>query len=331
MSLQFFPDEGQNAKGEFELVEQGYQPLDMGVDQRLGFLPWEFISFSLPYRRQDAHKWVRTNGNYRMTVTAGDVRMPDGSTVEMLPYGKYARAALLWMCTQAHITGERTLELGTSYNAFLTHLGIGARSDASQRGGQRKRAVDDCLMQLRALFASTVSVSVIDNTKPAATGVFEVGYRLSHKSALWFDHKQPGDLDSLLPSTVTLSEGLMESITKHHRVVDLRGWKNVQSASKSPLALDVYVWLCARLWNLPARSFVSWEQLHAQFGSNDRLPSFKLSFRKALETALAEYPAARIQEMGADSRSGFRGFLLLKSPPAIAPRAEAGADAKSGD
>lgn len=319
MNLHDVSQDSQTAADEFELIERGYEPLSMGVDQRLGFLPWEFIAFSLPYQRQASDKWVRTNGNYRLTIRAGEVVMPDGSTVELLPYGKYARAALLWMCTQARITGSRTLELGTSYNAFLAQLGIGGRPEGVARGGQSKRNVEACLMQLRALFASTVSVSIIDNERAGVTGVHEMGYRLSHKSALWFDPRQPSGVDSLLPSTVTLSEGLMESIERA-RVVDLRGWKNIQAASKSPLALDVYVWLCARLWNLSRPSYVTWEQLHAQFGSNDSLGSFRQSFRKALAVAQAEYPAARIKEMGRENRSGFRGFLLKRSEPAIAPR-----------
>lgn len=101
--------------------------------------------------------------------------------------------------------------------------------------------------------------------------------------------------------------------------VNLDGWRAIQSASKSPLALDVYVWLCARLHNLKGVGRPTWEQLQAQFGSQTTRKEFVRLFKGALDIALQQYPQARVAER-VDSRGRSLGLELRPSPPAVSPR-----------
>lgn len=88
--------------------------------------------------------------------------------------------------------------------------------------------------------------------------------------------------------------------------------------SKSPLALDIYLWLSSRLGSLNAPLHITWEQLYAQFGSQQQsMDNFKKKFRIALETVKEHYPAANVREMGTGQgkNKGFKGLVLRRSVP----------------
>ena len=292
-------------------------PLD--VYGHHAFLPWEFIHFNLPYRRPTEIVWTRQNSNATLEVVAGRVKQPDGTVDRFVPYGKYARAALLWMCTEAKLTSNPTLELGTSYNEFLHKLGVGARAEGAARGGQGAPTVRNTLAQMRALFAATISVSVDDQDPNGKLHLREFGYRLTAASELWFSHRDATEVDSLLPSTVTLSSELFGSIIERGIPVNLEGWRAIQATSKSPLALDVYVWLCSRMFGLRGVARPTWEQLQQQFGAQTTRKEFVRMFKAALDTALKQYPEARVAER-VDGRGRSLGLELRPSPPAVAPR-----------
>lgn len=308
----------QNLPEQTELEQAREHPADpLGVYDYHAFLPWEFIHFNLPYRRPEEPIWTRTNSNATFEVVAGRVQQPDGSIDRFVPYGKQARAALLWMCTEAKLTGSPVLELGASYNAFLTKLGLGAR--VGSRGGQSAKTVKGTLAQLRSLFAATISVSTDDEDPEGRLQLREFGYRLTSASNLWFSHRDATDVDGLFPSTVTLSGELFGSIIERGIPVNLDGWRAIQATSKSPLALDVYVWLCSRLYGLRGVARPTWAQLQAQFGSQAGPREFKRLFQGALELALKHYPEARVSER-LDARGRSIGLELRPSPPAVSPR-----------
>lgn len=280
------------------------------------YLPWEFIHFNLPYRRPAEVVWTRQNSNLTFEVVAGRVRQPDGSVDRFVPYGKHARAALLWMCTEAKVTNDPVLELGSSYNEFLGKLGFGNGASRGGRGGTTAKAT---LAQLRALFAATISVESDDEDPEGRLHLREFGYRLTSASELWFSHKDATDVETLFPSTVTLSAELFGSILEHGMPVNLDGWRTIQATSKSPLALDVYVWLCARLHNLRGVARPTWDQLQAQFGSQTTRKEFVRLFKGALDIAVQQYTEARVSER-LDARGRSLGLELRPSPPAVSPR-----------
>lgn len=308
----------QNLPEQTELEQAGSHPADpLGVYDYHAFLPWEFIHFNLPYRRPAEPIWTRTNSNVTFEVMAGRVKNPDGTVDRFVPYGKQARAALLWMCTEAKLTNSPVLELGTSYNEFLTKLGMGAR--VGSRGGQSAKTVKGTLAQLRALFAATISMDSDNEYPDGKLRLDDRGYRLAADSQLWFSHRDAADIDTLLPSKVTLSDGLFGSIIERGVPVNMDGWRAIQATSKSPLALDVYVWLCSRLYGLRSVARPTWPQLQAQFGSQSGPREFKRLFQGALDLAVKHYPEARVSER-LDARGRSIGLELRPSRPAVAPR-----------
>lgn len=291
-----------------DLSEDGSHPL--GVYGHHGYLPWELIHFNLPYRDPKTTLWVRENQEFTFTVTAGSVRHPDGSRTTPIPYGKYARAGLLWMCTEAKITNNPRLTLGSSYREFMGKLGIPWNSGSAGAA----------LEQLRALFAASLGISV-DETVRNGQGarIQDFGYRMTSSSDLWFSSREIDEQEALLPSTVTLSGDLFGSILEHGNPVNLAAWRHIQATSKSPLALDVYTWLACRMFRLESFVHINWAQLHGQFGSDSDMRVFKQNFRKALATALEVYPEANVSEVGGGTRTvkGFKGLLLKPSAPAL--------------
>ncbi|MEV7801182.1 replication protein RepA [Microbacterium foliorum] len=100
-------------------------------------------------------------------------------------------------------------------------------------------------------------------------------------------------------------------------------WRELINTTKSPLALDIYIWLTYRLPSVRGEQYVSWEQLINQFGSQaSEIHAFKKKFRPALKLAVQMYPGANVREMGSGSgrAKGFKGLVLRRSAAAAQPR-----------
>src|SRR5699024_6119429 len=269
------------------------------------FLPQEFLAFALPARRATSYVWSRQNGKYSFNVTAGSIKGFEGNLVTELPSGKYARAALMYLCTQAKLTGSRTINISESYRSFTEAVGL------EWQGAQRGK---EALRQLMLVSAATFTI--IEQNVDETTGeehYVDIGARFSDSMDLWTSRGRT-ELADEGQSTITLSEPMME-LLERAAPLNMKAWRWLLSNSKSPMALDVYTWLCGRLYRCNGPARVSWQQLYEQFGSTAPLPRFKQHFRKALEVARQVYPEANIKEdFGISRIKGFKGFHLMTSP-----------------
>lgn len=280
-------------------------PTAVQVRNHHGFLPWELVHFSLPYRPVDAAEWTRTNGDASVTITPGAMRMPDGSIQTHIPSGKLARAALLFLCTEAKLSGSRRIDVATSYRGYLKQLGV---------SWQHANAVA-AVHQLRALCASTITVSSLEQEN---SKIRVRAYRatFSSEESLFFATEAPQILDENMRSEIVLSEDLFESI-KSSTPINLQAWRYLLEASKSPLVLDLYTWLAARLFTLKGIQRIPWKNLAQQFGSSGSEEHFRRSFKDALNAVWTVYPEANVTIVGAGQRQGFRGVMLQPSPNAL--------------
>lgn len=275
------------------------------VEKPSQFYPTPFISCALPYAPTDARKWERGVGLYRMTVTPGAVRLADGSTEVVLPSGKIARAALLYLSTQAKKTGNRRVELSRNYRELMRDLGVPWDSKTARKAEQ----------QLRAVLAMSVNFSAIETQQNGKTRVVERSFKVGSQSEIYLDID--GTFDKEQHSYAVLSEDFLEYMVSMHLMpVEPTEWQRILKETKSPLAIDIYLWLTGRLPYLNRDIYIPWSQLYEQFGSRaQRMDNFKSVFRTALETALTHYPNAQVTEIGtgAGKRSGFRGIKLSRS------------------
>ena len=249
-------------------IESG-AALDAG---ELGFMARAMTLCTLPHSRPKEQEFTRKNGNYTMSMVA--------PKAIGLPYGTIPRLLLAWISTEAVRTKSRTLTLGDSLSHFLKELGL------SRSGGERgdiTRFKD----QLKRLFACSITCNYHSKDRDAG-----MGFRIAQKYDLWWHPQQP-EQAGLWESTLTLSEEFFDEVTTAPIPIDMRALKALK---RSPLALDVYIWLTFRTGYLKTSTSITWEQLQNQFGAGYvRARAFKEAFVDALRKVQLVYTGANIE------------------------------------
>jgi hypothetical protein len=128
---------------------------------------------------------------------------------------------------------------------------------------------------------------------------------------LW--NPQNAEEKSPWQSTLTLSTSFFEECKNHSVPIDLR----VIHQLRSPLAIDIYIWLTYRYNSVKIPQPITWKQLKWQFGANyGNTPQgerdFKTNFKKQLRQVLSVYWDAKL-EVTQDA------LILLPSKPHILP------------
>ena len=107
---------------------------------------------------------------------------------------------------------------------------------------------------------------------------------------------------------IVLSQDFLAEITRCAIPVDLRA---IRQLRRSPLAIDLYVWLTYRMSYLRKPTLIPWQSLEAQFGSDYTRPrDFRRRVSKLLEAVLRIYPAVRLSQTDP-------GLRLYPSPPHV--------------
>ncbi len=264
------------------------------------YLPAVLCQVGLPRSPTPGRTFERTSGNVSLQVEAGNAW--DGRAWQQmpLPYGVRPRLALVHIATQAIRTRSRTVDVGSSVNAFLTELGL-------DNGG---KAYGQIRQQMTALAVCTLRLGRVE-TRVAGGIEKDFAVTLDAKPfrqfEAWIDNG--GDQPTLWPTEVELTQDFYDSLIA--TAVPLEHGA-IAKLTHSALALDIYTWLAHRLYRVRrGGSRISWAALQEQFGGEykDR-KAFKLQFRKRLREALAAYPAARVEEIDG-------GLMLHASPPPI--------------
>ena len=174
-----------------------------------------------------------------------------GGETPRLPYGNIPRLLLAWICTEAVRTQSRTLYLGHSLGSFMRQIGI--KNDSGGPRGDRTRLQN----QMDRLFRCSVEL-----THETEHGIQRVADLITNEMNLWWDPKRP-DEPVLWTSSIELGERFYREIVGCPVPIDM----NVLRAMKrSPLGLDLYLWLTYRLFTLSGLLRLSWRQIYRQFG-----------------------------------------------------------------
>lgn len=265
------------------------------------FYPAPFIYCALPYRKPDFHLWERENGSQKLVMTAGSFTNPDGSVESYIPYGKLARAALLFLTSEAKKTGSARIDLSKSYRGFMEDLGL----------PWNPRNAKDAEKQLRAVLSLRLQFTVLEHQDNGDTKISDFEFLIGRGREIVFDAN--ADIKEK-ESYLLLSDDFMQYIVANSAVpINQDAWRELLTESKSPMALDIFLWLSSRLPNLEHDVRVSWPQLMAQFGSTAiDIRDFKKRFRLALDQVLEVYPQAKVIEQGKGQGKigGFKGILL---------------------
>jgi hypothetical protein len=269
------------------------------------YLPAVLCQVGLPRSPTPGQTFERTSGNVSLQVEAG--KAWDGKSWRQmpLPYGVRPRLALVHIATQAIRTRSRTIDVGSSVNAFLTELGLDNGGKAYGQMRQQMTALAVCTLRLGRVETRTIG----GEKKDFAVTLDAKPFR---QFEAWIDSR--GDQPTLWPTEVELSQEFYDSLTE--TAVPLEHGA-IAKLTHSALALDLYTWLAHRLYRVRrGGSRISWAALQEQFGSEyANRKQFKRQFRIRLREALNAYPEARVEEVEG-------GLILRASPPPI-PRSRA--------
>lgn len=252
-------------------------------------------------------KYVRRNGPFTLVMTA--------TGTAKLPYGTLPRLLLAWVCTEAARTQSPRLVLGRSLDGFMRKLGIKSRSGGPR--GDRTRLQN----QMERLFRCSVELACETDQ-----GVHRVADLITNEMTLWWNPRQP-DLPVLWDSTIQLGARFFNEIIASPVPLDM----NVLKAMKrSPLGLDLYLWLTYRLFGLTEPLSLTWRQLYRQFGSNPAradtrtVANFRADVLRELEKLQDAWPDL--------DYSTPKGRLMLRpARPLIAPSRPGAAARRAGD
>ena len=261
----------------------------------LGFMARALVQATLPHRKVDGNEFTRTNGLFSLSLLS--------PSAIGLPYGSLPRLLLSWITTEAVRTKERELVLGDSLSGFMRELGM---LPTGGRWGSITRLKD----QMTRLFASSVTCTYDDGATWALESVKPVD-----SARLWWSPKAP-DQAALWASTITLGERFFNEIIERPVPIDMRALKALK---KSPMALDIYLWLTYRLFYLRSPVSIPWTALSGQFGADYKvLRQFRAAFLRELKKVLVVYPEANVTavEIG-EAGSALR---LKPSKPHISQR-----------
>jgi hypothetical protein len=256
--------------------------------QAAGHVYSGWCMLGLPYRRPKGEKdqiWRISTDFADITVQSGTIKRDDGTTIHAgVPYGSYARIALIALQSEALEQGSRDIELGdTAYDA-LKRLGL-------PDGG---KVADMALAQLEKLARCHVSFRIGTDLK---------GLEINERLVEAFQYDTDG---RMFIKRIRLSPAFFEGLRRHPVAIDRAA---VQRIRNSPVALDVYLWLSYRLPVLERETPISWAALHKQFGHGiGVMRFFKRPFAENLEMARSIYPTANFSLTQA-------GIVLRPSPP----------------
>ncbi len=239
----------------------------------LGFMPHALVQVTMPHSRpaREQTTFVRRNGAFSLALMAH----PQIG----LPYGSLPRLLMSYLTTEAVRMKSREIVLGKSMSEFMANL---HEVPTGGRWGSISRVKDQTMRLLSASIACTYS-------EPEGMSGLNLAVADSYK--LWWNPLNPDQLSSV-GNSVTLGERFFDEVISRPVPIDLRA---LIALKKSPLALDLYVWLTYRMSYLRRATVIPWPALAAQFGADyTRLRSFRAAFLNQLKAVLVIYPRARV-------------------------------------
>ena len=286
------------ARRGFTVADQVNQLVGVSeADPETGFMARLLALCSLPRTNPGNRKeYKRVNGPYTLYMNAvGGCK---------LPFGNLPRLLLAWVCTEAVRTQSRELVLGRSLSKFMRTLGINSTSGGVR--GEQTRLRN----QMKRLFGCTVSLLYQDEHGEAA-----VNSVMARRTEFWWNERKP-DEPSLWESKIELGEDLFYEIISHPVPIDMN---TLTAMKRSPLGLDLYLWLVYRTFPLRAPLRLTWKQLYQQFGAHPAKSSDKVTVQAFRRKVLRELIKIKMAwpELNYSTAPGL--LILHPSTPAITP------------
>lgn len=227
----------------------------------IGYITSILASTSIPHSYINKNYFKRDNGYMSLKIIAD----PEYG----LPYGLIPRIIMIWLCTEAKLTNSPKLYLGKNQNEFLKKLGFKSTGGINGTINRTRRQVIKLFHSNITLIYNKKNIHKFSNLNILDDGVFY----WKKKNNFW-------------NSNILLSKKFFNRIKKNSLPIDF----NLIKLMRSPLAIDIYIWLIWRTKIIKKNSsvLISWIKLKLQFGSNysnnnKGLSNFKFEFIKRLK------------------------------------------------
>ena len=259
-----------------------------------GFLGRTMALCSLPRSNPgNQTQYVRQNGPYTLVMSVVGLHK--------LPFGTNPRLILAWVCTEAVRTQSRDIVLGRSLSEFMRKLGI---SSTDGRGQARLRN------QMKRLFNCSVQLNYTAAGRETSASAL-----VAELTDFWWNPKRP-DQTGLWESKVRLSEAFFNEIVSHPVPLDMN---TLKALKRSPLGLDLYLWLTYRIFALTTPQRLTWRQLYRQFGVDPKKASDKRTVQNFRSRTVYELKKIKLAWPDLNYSTAPGVLILSPSRPTIAP------------
>ena len=141
---------------------------------------------------------------------------------------------------------------------------------------------------MKRLFGCTVTMVY---EEPA--GFARISSFVADKHEFWWNERKP-DEPSLWESKIELGEKFFNEIVRHPVPIDMN---TLTALKRSPLGLDLYLWLVYRTFALRAPQRLTWRLLYSQFGAhpdkasdNNTVQAFRYKVLRELKKIKLAWP-----------------------------------------
>ena len=117
-------------------------------------------------------------------------------------------------------------------------------------------------------------------------------------------------------SKIELGEKFFNEIIHHPVPIDMN---TLTALKRSPLGLDLYLWLVYRTFSLRAPQRLTWQQLYGQFGAHPDKAKDKVTVQNFRRKVLRELKKIKTAWLGLHYTTAKGVLILSPSKPAIAP------------
>ena len=237
--------------------------------------------------------YKRVNGPFTLYMQAG----PEYK----LPFGHLPRLLMAWISTEAVQTQSRVLILGDSLSDFMRALGIYS-SDG--------KAYTRLRNQMERLFNAHVRLVYEDEH-----GKQFVSSAIADRGEFWWDPKRPNER-VLWDSKIRLGEDFFNEIINHPVPLDMN---TLTAMKRSPLGLDLYMWVAYRTFTLNRPMRLSWPRLYRQFGVEPDRSSDKRTVDNFRTDCLRELKKIKLAWPDLNYSTAPGVLILHPSTPTIPP------------
>ena len=255
--------------------------------------------------QREITSFSRTDDRFALHISADSFQLPDKDGKRSvpfqmgLPYGARARLLILWMTTQARLSGSRWLTIGRITD-WLEEAGITPHPDAAEAAKEQLLRLAFCRFKMM-LADQGRQQTVFHSNQLISSAIFQ-SEDLENYAA--------GEIAKVrFPAGIELSEESFKTFTGSN-VIPV-STSQLRQISNNAMSIDLFLYFNYKLPLITPGSteLFAWKALIRQFGNGETPKRFRYVFEDSIKHSLKAYT-------GADVEICDEGLLMRYSPPA---------------